>query len=307
MNIPDRNVFQPSSNVLNQWLSTRKPEHTIAGLSVPGFFSDIDYNKDTSWFFFAIIGEVIGFALTLLGGMRSGGIFLTIAITTVVVFIVLDIAFARLLHQNKAEMCRIRSLRLLLPENDPDSVAKRNQYDIKLKSGRPKRIFLISLIIFIALAKAAGIILLGVFNSLAIYIPIIVIFFLIAYAHIYHTGYYFAYKQTQDRIEKEHQEFSLTDNKYRTTALQQTVLTINPLNFSNGATEVAFGSHRIFKDTTANSTNEYTISVKGVLTDSDVMALISNQNQSNQIILFRAFRQLQLTILSVAGGGGMPN
>ena len=94
---------------------------------------------------------------------------------------------------------------------------------------------------------------------------------------------------------------------YRTTPLQQIVVTVNPLNFINGANEISFGAHRIFKDHESKSGNEYTISVNGVLTDSDVMALISNQNQSNQIILFRACRQLQLTILSVAGGGGMPN
>lgn len=307
MNIQDRNVFQPSSNALNQWLSTRKPEHVIAGYNAPGFFHDIDYSKDASWFAFAMVGEIIGFILTILGGMRSGGIFLIIAVTTVIVFIILDIAFARLLHQDKAEKCKIRSLKILLPDNDQKSVSKRNQYDLQLKSGKSRKFFLCFLIILIALAKAAGIILLGVFNSLVIYIPIIVIFFLIAFAHINYTGYFLAYKQTQDTINREHKEFAMTDDKHRTQVLEHTIKTINPLNFANNSTEIVHGTHKIYRKSSNQDGNEYTIRVNGVLTDSDVLALISNQNQSNQIELFRACRQLQLTILSVSGGGTMPS
>ncbi len=288
MNIPNKQEIHPCADTLKTWLAARKPEHTVARLSFPGFFSDTDHSKDANWFYFAVFGELAGLFMTIYGGLRSGGIFALIAILLVVTFIICDIAFAKLLHRLEGERCKLRSLKLVAKS---DSVTEQLKIEDKLKRGETIDLILKTLIFLIALIKVFGIIILGIFNILSLYIPFAIIFILVAYVHIKHTGYFLAYRSAENSIAADYDVFR-KGTHYKSLNTSEPVITPSPL----GNLPIKHNPHEIV--ITNELGKEYMINAVGVLTDEEILGLISGQQDPNKIELFKACRKLQLEILS---------
>ncbi len=284
MDIKDKSDFQPSSQTLRKWLGTRKPDLTIAGMNVPGFLGDSGNSTDTTWFWVAVLGEIAGLVATMYGGVRGGGEFLIVALLGVLMFIFCDFFFASKLHRNEGKKCTLKTEKFLL---DDSNTAKIGMMEIELQKGGVTDFILKAAIILIALIKVAAIVLLGVFNSLMLYIPFMIIFLIVAYVHIRHTGYYFAYYLTQKAIDKERRQYN--GKVFEAIDAEQMVET--PLPLRN--LPIRHSPHEIVANPDKDG-NHYIIRAKGVLTDNDIICLINKQEEANKIPLAKACRRFQL-------------
>ena len=260
---------------------------------MPRFFSDLGNSSDSLWFMVAIIGELIGLGTTVYGGARSGGTFLIFATLAIIMFIFCDFFFAVKLHRNKGNQCKIDSLEMLNDADDTDAVAKLDGLNLAKKKGKFADLLYQTGIILIAIIKVIGIVLLGVFNNLILYVPFAVVYLIVAYVHLNHTGYYFAYLATENAIKKDHRAFADGGLKNKKSGLEvkekrQTTSTSTPLKMP-----IQYTPHKIVPDGENNLT--YIIHAKGVLTDDDIMGLVDGQSNENAIALFKACRRLQLT------------
>lgn len=281
INVPDKENFQPSVETLRKWLSTRKPTLNVGGYQVPGFFSDLNVSADRNWFYIAVLGELIGFIITIYGGFRSGGVFLILAASGIIMFIFCDFFFAVKLHRRKGKITEIKSRQIL--ETDPAQQLALKQ---QLASGSLTDFFYQLSLILIVIMKIAGIVLLGIFNSLILYFPFIIFYFIVAYVHLNHTGYYFAFMSISRSIEKEYNRFSLGEFRARSFDV--------PISLKESLNNLPIRQHPhlIVQDPAAN--NSYIIKVTGVLTDDDIRNLIAGQSDHNKSDLFKACRKIQL-------------
>lgn len=280
MYIPDKAEFRPSNETLNKWLATRKPDLMVGGATQPGFFSDTGNASDSWWLFLGCIGELVGFLTTVYAGLIFGGVYLLLAALGIFLFIICDFVFARWLHRNKALECRLRSEKNVT-ENTKHAVGLQNRLD----EGKFVDFLLRTGIITIALVKTAGIIVLGVFGNLFLYIPFLIIYLIVAYVHLNHTGYYFAYWSTERSIQKEHRRYG--SDGFDAREVREPLKTLVPLRDP----PLKHNPHVIEMNGTAN---EYMIKAKGVLTDDDILNLIAGQDPENKQSVFRACRRLQL-------------
>lgn len=299
MKIPDKADFQPSAETMMQWLATRKPTLMVGGASFPAFFDDTGNSSDTSWVWLAAFGEIVGLITTIYGGFKNGGIFLFLSGLAIVMFIILDVVFAKWLHRNKAAQCMGESRKLIVSDrsyegSDRASELAGIQYD--LNKGKGVDFFLITGIILIALFKIVGIIVLGVFNNLVLYAPFAILYLIVAYIHIYHTGYYIAYRSTEKRIWKDHRQFS-NKNGFTANDPVERFETKGQLD----DVPIKHTPHEIVKDESRAEGFHYMIKTKGVLTDDDIVNLVSGQDSDNRIAVFKACRKLQVESIRASG------
>lgn len=293
MIIPDKKKFEPSSEVLGLWLKTRKSKVRVAGIEMPGYFSDSGSASDYGWVAVGIFGELLGLAATIYGGARSGGSFLAVATGVVVLFIILDVAAAIWLHRNHGEQCKERSKKILT-----DDAAQIVAIDQKIKAGAAIDFMLKGLIVLIAIFKVLGIVLLGMFNQLALYAPFAILYFVVVYVHIKHTGYAWFYYKTTAKMEKEHRDFGNGTYSARNYSKQVSLtsnLLVRKADKWSDMTEkdiITYDPHTIAIRNL--SKKEFTINAVGILTDEEIIGLVAGQSIENQIVLFKAARQLQM-------------
>lgn len=289
MTIPDKADFRPSAETLRKWLATRKPAIQVGGVQMPGFFNDAGNGSDAAWVYVAVLGEFIGLLATVYAGIRGGGIFLFFAILTILMFVFCDFFFAQKLHRNEAYKTELKTCKLLEKDEDKARIAAIN---IELRKGNFLNFLLQTGIILIALIKVFGIVILGLFNHPLLYIPFAIIYLIVAYVHLKHTGYFMAYFATERSIEKEHRMFATGRHKAQTT--HEPIRTKSEL--SN--IPIKHVPHEIVKDESEPLT--YRINARGILTDSDIVSLITGQDDANKIALFKACRKLQLENIQAA-------
>jgi len=285
MQIKHKSDFQPSTESLEKWLSTRKSSINVDGVPMPQFFSDTGISADSSWFIVACVGELIGLGLTIYGGFKNGGIYLIFATLSIIMFVFCDFFFAILLHRKKAANCKTQTLILLKDDSKRAALAK---LELDLKKGGFIDFLLISAIILFAVFKVAAVVLLGVSNSLIMYIPIAVAYFIVAYIHIMHTGYYFAYRATQNGIDKDFFEFAHGHHQAKTFSL--------PVALTNKLKNmpIRHNPHEIVLNPAYDDDLHYLIKARGILTDDDIISLLDGQEGQDKIPLFKACRQLQV-------------
>lgn len=286
MIIKDKSDFQPSTESLEKWLSTRKKSINVGGVSIPNFFSDTGNSADSNWFFIACIGEVLGLIITIYGGFKNGGIYIIFATLSIIMFVFCDFFFAILLHRRKSTICKTQTLILLTDDSKKDELAR---LDLDLEKGKFADFLLILGIILFAVFKVVGVFLLVVFgNVLILYIPIAIVYFIVAYIHIMHTGYYFAYRATQKRIDKDYKEFTKGHHKAEKFSL--------PVALTNKLRKMPIRNnpHEIVLNPAYDDDLHYLIKVEGILTDKDITDLLDGQEGQDKIPLFKACRQLQV-------------
>ncbi len=285
MEIKAKTDFQPSTEALEKWLSTRKSSINVGGVSMPQFFSDTGNSADTNWFYIACAGELLGLVVTIYGGFKNGGIFLIFATLSIIMFVFCDFFFAILLHRKKAAICKTQTLILLKDDAKKSALAK---LDLDLQKGRFLDFLLVSAIILFALFKVVGVVLLGVFNNLILYLPIAIVYFIVAYIHVMHTGYYFAYRTTENKIAKDYIEFA--HGQHQAKQFNQPVALPNPL----AQTHIRHNPHEIVLNPAHTDNLHYIIKARGILTDDDIINLLDGQEAQDKIPLFKACRQLQV-------------
>ena len=232
------------------------------------------------------IGELIGLLTTIYAGVRFGGVFLLLACVGIIMFIFCDYFFAVKLHRNKILACGIETEKLLAKDQK-----KIVTLENRLSQGRFVDFLLRAGIIVVAIVKIAAILLLGVFNSLVLYFPFAVIYLIVAFVHLNHTGYYFAYIDTERSIKNEYKR--LDTGQFDTNEVRESVSMESPLR----DLPIKHNPHVIREDSgqgAAKTGYKYMITAKGILTDDDILNLIDGQDDNNRVTLFKACRKLQL-------------
>jgi hypothetical protein len=285
MDIPFKTDFQPTNQTLRKWLSTRKTPINFNGIQIPAYFSDTGNSADSNWFWIAVLGEVTGIIMTVYGGFSNGGVFIWLAMIGILAFVFCDFFFAVLLHRKKGVECELKSRRFILGDSNKTEIVKIQK---ELEKGKILDFFLEVGIIVIGLFKTLAIVLLGVFNSITLYIPFLIIYLIVSYIHLKHTGYFFAYLSTEKGIHDDFEKFADGENLAKKS--------IHPISFKallNGY--MKHGSHEIEFYKEENGVFKYNININGVLTDEDIIFLLNSQNQSDKLILFKEMRNIQLS------------
>jgi len=185
--IPNRFDFEPNKDALHLWLHTRKGEKHYGMSDAPGFFTTEGFGKDQFWFMLAIFLEIVGVSLLISNGLGlNDTVFAAIAVIGAIAMFAFDLFLAYKLHRNHGRKCYARN-RAKVTDNSQE----KNVILESLKKGRLVNILIVTGMILIAIIKLAGIVLMGQdFEHLAIIAFLVIMFGIIVYVHVYHTGYY---------------------------------------------------------------------------------------------------------------------
>ena len=280
MNIPQKHVFHPSAEALRLWFTTRKKPLKFAGASIPALFSDSGFSTDAFCFGLAIVGEVIGLSMIVYGGSRLGNTFLWISLAAVIIIFVFDLFFAWKLHRNKGKECEVETELFINDYNEVQKQSKENE----AKSSKFVDFLLMIGILGLMGVKIWAIIYLPVLRSYQQYVPFIGIYLFVAYAHIFHTGYFLAYFSTQRKIDGESKNLgNYPARKASELVTLEKELTL-PINFN---------PHEIVLVKAENNKFTYSINTIGVLTDSDISNLLAQQTGTHLIDVVKACRRIQ--------------
>jgi len=302
--IQGRFEFEPNSNARRAWLATRKKPVIY---NLPGFYNTIDYEKDTAWVMLAVCVEAVAVALTLYGGITKGGIFLLGAVIVVVLFLVFDVVGANLYHKNVGINCEIQN-KIIIEPNEGVKEGLRN----RLKKGKGVKFIGVLLIVMSSLFKIFAILLLGKFN-LMFYAIMAVLYIIVIYIHLAHTGYYLAERKTANMFRKQHDLWSedkmlVNEGKKDKGDIRGAVRKPSPksvfdseikLRFENGMVKVGEHAIRFIEEREENGHKLYTyeIETNGILEDNDIVLLTGGQTEQQGSIIARACLKHQITMI----------
>lgn len=282
--IPNRFNYEPPHATTRKWPACpQRGTLRVSRVEMPPLFSDDGIFTDGIWFMVAFIGEVVGLVITIWGGANSGGAIFIFATITVIMFVFCDIFFAIKLHRNVGRNNKLKSMLIL--ENNP---VLRAQYQAEMKEGRLGDTMYQLGIILIAIIKLVGIALLGIFATLVLYLPFLIIYAIVAYVHIKHTGYFFAEVTTQKLIDRGYNRGFAVNGanpaQERHGAFNTTALLNLPITSGNHSITLIDAG-----------TFSYAINTLGVLLDEDITTFIIGQTRMNQTEIFNACRDHQIT------------
>jgi hypothetical protein len=298
--IPDPHRYVPDKNALTNWLYTRKTDRLYGMNDTTGFFSTYEYPKDLAFFQMAMGLEVAGILLFIYNGLMLGdSLFAVIAIIGAVALSAGDVLFAYRLHRNHQRKCLARfKLRIIRDDG------LRHVIQDEMKAGKFVDVLLTLGIILIAVVKMFGIVLLGTFDHVAIYVFLVLMFGFIVYVHLRHTGYAIYGWLTERTFKKQLALLNRGDNAFATQP-------DNPfrhyfesaVNLFDGAGDtqslMANPLHHIERVppmTNAAQAHSYQIVSKGILMDRDIAAFTQrNGLHADQItVISRECMKLQL-------------
>ena len=292
--IPDQHRFEPNKYALKLWLFTRKKDKAYGMNDVPGFFSTHDFPKDKAFFVAAMILELIGVILLIINGFSLGDSqFAIIAIIGAIGLSVGDLLLAYFLHRNHEKKCYA-----LNKKKVSNSLGEVAVIEDDLKKGKVLNVIIILGIIAIAIIKLLGIVLLGTFDHLAIYIALIIMFSFIVYAHIKHTGYYIYAYLTQKAFKKQLGFLNRGDNSFASS--QWTHYFDSDINLLEEKDEiVANQNHKITKAESKNSNVKYGYNIlsNGILTDRDITSFLQGTSLNQDQIMLIARQCLNVQII----------
>ncbi len=292
--IPERSNFEPTQNSLSKWLAARKAKLQISNTSIPSFYSDYNFSEDVRWFWIGVIGELFGIALIFIGAAKKGKFFFGLAVCLAIALFLCDLFLANRLHRNIGKKCWIDNMLYIIGNSDP---VRRKELTLKREDGNGLDILLKIFIILIGIVKLAGVAGLGTFKNPAVYIPVVVLYGVVCYIHLFHTGYYLAYIRTEKLFKKDYTDFGKGENKSR--SLEHPFETLSPLvNIPiriGSLSEIDFDSSN-----TDVSLNKYKLKTKGILVDEDITLLMAGQQPANRDKIAYECRNHQVTNMSVA-------
>jgi hypothetical protein len=202
--------FNIPSELLDKWTSTRKaPRRLGSNLTHPRIFSTVDYSIDRNWFIFAMIIEL---STILIAIFFTGFNFIYITITCIIVAI--DVICAIFLHKPQAQ---INKLRCKYELNNYEGIngiideklcnGKRKGFEEEEKKLSRKKLIFVIIILLIAIIKSLGVIIALAGESFMVLYIVPVLFFLTAYVHIRHSGYFLAERTFRKELVKEEKIF----------------------------------------------------------------------------------------------------
>jgi len=297
MDFKNRETFLPSKETLKKYLGTRKEEHTIGGSPEKPLLSDSGISTDSVWVYLVIAIEFLGFILTIIGGAKRSQTFLFISIGAIILIILFDVVAGIKLHKNVARDIWIDAK---IPDVKQDV---QQQLRNDKNDGKIIKFFLVSGLVIIALFKTIALFFMHPFPGITMYIPMALLFLLASYIHIYHTGYFLAYKKTQAGIDKDYKVFigsgsgDIDENSINKRISTHTPLRDLPLKA---------GFHRIEenlnKEEHEDGKYNYIVKLHKLITDDEAIMLCGGQSPENQRVIFKKCRERQFELINVPSG-----
>ena len=302
--IQNRFEFEPNSGARKAWLATRKKPGIF---SLPGFYNTIDFEKDTAWVMLALCVEAVAVALTLYGGISKGGIYILGAVIVVILFVVFDIVGANLYHKNVGDNCEIRN-RIIFETNEGVKQGLRN----RLKKGFGNKIIGVILIVLSSIFKILAILLLGKFNII-FYAVMALLYIIVIYIHIAHTGYYLAERKTARMFREQHDNWSEdkmlvkegskekgeTRGAVRQPPPRSIFDTKIKLRLTNDIVKVGEHSIKLIDEKIDGNEKVYTyeIETNGILIDDDIVLLLGGlEDQVGRLVAIACLKH-QVTMI----------
>ncbi|WP_298356717.1 hypothetical protein [Runella sp.] len=292
--IPNRANFEPTQNSLSKWLGTRKSKIQISNSSIHGLYSDFNFSEDARWFWIGIIGELAGILLIFIGAAKKGSFFVGVAMVLAIAFVFCDIFFANRLHRNVAKRCWIDSMLDIIGTSNP---IRTQELTLKKEEGKNLDLLLKAAIILIGVIKIVGVVALGTIKSAGFYVPVLIMYGLVCYVHLLHTGYYLIYSRTEKLFKQDYVNFAQGQNTARSLSHPfetQSELVNIPIRIGDIV--------EIDKDPNNSDKNhfKYILKTKGILIDEDIALLMAGQQPQNRDRLAYECRYHQITNMSVA-------
>ena len=291
--IPNAFRYEPDKRALKLWLFTRKEDKKWGSDDIYGFFVTNDYAQDQGFFIAAITLEIVGVMLLIVNGFSLGdNQFALLAAIVAFGLFIGDVFLAYLLHRNHEKKCfAINEVRV---SEDPSQKAI---LDDAIRKGSFLNIILILGIIFIATFKFFGIVLLGTYDHIGIYITLLIMFSFIVYAHIKHTGYFIYGWRTKKLFKKQLSLLNRGDNKY--LAGDWGHYFESDINLLEGKDEIiANQCHKIKVAERKPDKCKYAYDIvsKGILSDSDITSFIQRPSITKDQIttIQRECRKMQM-------------
>lgn len=283
--IPKDIRFKPSKFVQKLWLNTRKSEKIYSGVRLPGFYNTSGLPIDFVLFIIMLVLEMLGvYNLMLVGDfaliMASG-------------LIVLDVVLAFVAHVNHRK--KLLNINYSIASDDTREQQKYKQE----ANGVLKYISFIGKVGIVALALfkiAAFQGLLGYFNGLSLLI--IATYLIVAYIHLYHTGYLVFEGITTLFFNREKSKFIKGDENYGVSEeapFTHEIKTIKKLK------EFSVNDRRFYLlDEENDGLNHYKLESYGIFDDEDVSLFVGHQKNENRAEMAIECLKFQLSIYGQA-------
>ena len=210
---PNERQFMPSRDALLMWLRTRKTDEKTKP-TISGLFETVNFATDAGWTMLAILVEFGALFLTLYGAFglysqnENVGV-LVLSAVAVVLFISFDV-IGVLLHASDRESKVLANRELRL---SPDKHRKRELVSVISKITN-REFFGVVFLFLSAIIKVGAIMLLG-FSAANLYVTVVILmlYFIVVYVHVYHTGYWLSARRTSKMLKREESEWSANEDR----------------------------------------------------------------------------------------------
>jgi len=291
-NFPQRDVYSPTAESLKYYAESKKKELQITtDFVLPGLNVSVDHDKHKFWFGVAMFGEVLGFILTVWGGLSYGDPAIGIgAIIVVFLFIVADWFIARLrISANNGIICLSENKKFINTPTNGDALKIKTIEDCNnaIKSAKFNNNVMAFLLYFMAALKTFALFFVGsVFGSSLFAIAMGIYFIIIAYIHSAITPYYFGYTKTKDAFDADfHAKHSLAHRK------KSQPFTLRKLENGNGYEKNIANAVFLAK---SGGNEEYQVETTGIIYDQDISILVGGLIPEDQKKVARACHEIQL-------------
>jgi len=278
--------FTPSNETKNWGMYTHKSKHTIAGMTIPGFYQTTNITFHLLGFFFVFILE----GIAIVWSHEEGS-----SIAIILGLAIFDIFLAIMAHRNHANITIYRNLIIFTEGTD------KLKYEDKLSSLINNRNFYYFLIIVSAMAKFYFFFSIYMFFD-AVSLLILFLYLLVGILHISCTGYAIFSLIFLRKISVEHSKFKKSSGKKHYYDVQSPLNQPINLDGIKSLREVVVDrTHSIIKREEDDKVNFY-FKTNGVLNDRQLNIMISNQQTDTEkrIIAVEGIKQ-QYLILNGSG------
>jgi hypothetical protein len=190
--------YEPSINLKNAWLKTRKKAKSYGDLTLPGLFISHDYTVDRFLFFLAVVLELYG----------AFNIWLVVPKPWLLLLLFpVDFVLALAAHAFHGKWCLAKNRLLLAKYGISFSRAKSSDYEERNQRGKIRFyvIWQLFFYLFIACLAVFKIVSFFQYSQDVLFLKIFmgVVYAGIAYIHIFHTGYWWSEYRFRKGVNKE--------------------------------------------------------------------------------------------------------
>jgi len=269
----DKIKFEPSRPAKDLYLGTRKKPLNYGGFIHPGLFQTYNFSKDSSFFWVAIILELIGLSLTIIFGygevITSQPQYALIALTAIFVAIGIDITLAILHHSSQPTIQKLKIERLL-----ETSETQLELIENKISSKDKGKLLWAALILIMALLKI-GFFFITYQTADVVLIAMVIAYFWVAYIHISATGFFFAERKRRRKFDKEYATYirSSADSEINEAEPKELIFN-SPMDLDCHD----FGSYSL--ELVSATDKKFKFSCEHVLSDKELQKIVQKQKES---------------------------